>query len=317
MSHYVVTGGAGFIGSAIVRGLLKEGATRVTVVDSLITGNEANLEEIRGRIDFHKTDIRDRYELEKLFHGADVVFHEAAIASVPRSITEPELCHEVNIDGTFNVLRAAKRAGVRRVLFAASSAAYGDGEWLPKTESMRPNPLSPYAAHKIAGEHMMKTFADCFGIETVSLRYFNVFGPRQDPTSPYSGVLSVFMKCATEGRSPTIFGDGEQSRDFIFVADVVELNLHAARATGVSGRVLNGGTGGRTTLNEAWAAVQRIEGLTLPAVYAAPRAGDVRHSQADVSETTRVLGYAAKTKFEDGLRGTLAWFKAGTAAPAR
>ena len=230
LSHYVVTGGAGFIGSAIVRSLLREGAGTVVVIDNLLTGRESNLEEVRGSIDFQRADIRNYEEIAPLIRGASVVFHEAAIPSVPRSIDDPVPSHEVNIDGTFNVLRAAREGQAGRVVYAASSSAYGDTEVLPKVETMTPRPKSPYALQKLVGEYYCAVFSGVYGLETVALRYFNVYGPRQDPSSPYSGVLSVFMKAILERRSPTIFGDGEQSRDFTYVEDVAELNLKAARA---------------------------------------------------------------------------------------
>ena len=291
MKRFLVTGGAGFIGSALVRGLLAGGAKSVAVVDNLLTGHERNLTEVRGGIDFHRLDIRDYDALRAAMEGAEVVFHEAAIPSVPRSIHEPVPSHEVNIGGTFNVLRAAKDAGVRRVIYAASSSAYGDTEELPKVETMTPRPKSPYAAQKLLGEHYMSVWASCFGVETVSLRYFNVFGPRQDPTSAYSGVLSLFMTAILERRTPKIFGDGEHSRDFTFVEDVVALNLKAAQAPSavVSGRMYNGGNGGRITLNQAWDLLQKIEGVKIPAEYGPPRAGDVRDSQADTTAATRQI----------------------------
>ena len=232
MSKCVVTGGAGFIGSAIVRGLLREGARQVVVLDNFLTGYEENLDEVRSAIDLQRADIRNYEEIAPILKDAAVVFHEAAIPSVPRSISEPVPSHEINIDGTFNVLRAAAAGGVRRVVYAASSSAYGDTEVLPKVETMAPQPKSPYALQKLVGEYYAQIFASTFGIETVSLRYFNVFGPRQDPSSQYSGVLSVFIKAVVERRSPTIFGDGEQTRDFTYVDDVVDLNLKAARAPG-------------------------------------------------------------------------------------
>jgi UDP-glucose 4-epimerase len=310
MSGYLVTGGAGFIGSALVRGLLGQGAGRVVVVDNLLTGHERNLDEVRGAVDFHRADIRDYDATRAAMEGIDVVFHEAAIPSVPRSIHEPVPSHEVNIDGTFNVLRAAKSAGVRRVVYAASSSAYGDTDVLPKVETMIPNPKSPYAAQKLMGEYYMSVWTACFGMETVSLRYFNVYGPRQDPSSAYSGVLSLFMKAVLERSSPTIFGDGEQSRDFTYVEDVVALNIKAAEApTSVSGRVYNGGNGGRITLNQAWALLQKIEGVGIAAKYGPPRAGDVRDSQADTTAACRDLGHDPKFTFEQGMRATLEWYR--------
>ena len=310
MSKYVVTGGAGFIGSAIVRGLLREGARHVVVLDNFLTGHQENLDEVRSAIDLQHADIRNYEEIAPILKGADVIFHEAAIPSVPRSIDDPVPSHEVNIDGTFNVLRAAAEGGVRRVVYAASSSAYGDTEVLPKFESMTPRPKSPYALQKLVGEYYAQIFASTFGIETVSLRYFNVFGPRQDPSSQYSGVLSLFIKAVVERRSPTIFGDGEQSRDFTYVDDVVDLNLKAARAAGASGKLYNGGNGGRITLNEAWRLLQEIEGVTIPADYGPPRPGDVHDSQADTASAAADLGYAPHFSFEEGLRLTLAWYKA-------
>jgi nucleoside-diphosphate-sugar epimerase len=309
MNKYVVTGGAGFIGSALVRGLLKQGADRVTVIDNLLTGHEKNLAEVGDSVDFHLVDICDYDAIEPVIAGADVVFHEAAIPSVPRSIKDPVLSHNVNINGTFNVLRAAVSGKVRRVVYAASSSAYGDTLVLPKVETMSPKPKSPYALQKLTGEYYLSVFASCYGLETVSLRYFNVFGPRQDPTSQYSGVLSIFMKSILTGEAPTIFGDGEQSRDFTFVEDVVALNLKAARAEGVSGKVFNGGNGGRVTLNQAWELVQKIEGKSLAAKYGTPRAGDVRDSQADTMAAIAELGHSPQFTFEEGMRLTLDWYR--------
>jgi UDP-glucose 4-epimerase len=309
MSKYVVTGGAGFIGSALVRGLLQEGATNVVVIDNLLTGRQENLDEVRPFIEYHAADVCDYAAIAAILRGADVVFHEAAIPSVPRSIQDPVPSHEVNINGTFQVLRAAAAGNVGRVVYAASSSAYGDAEVLPKVETMRPQPKSPYALQKLAGEYYCRVFADCFGLEAVSLRYFNVFGPRQDPSSPYSGVLSLFIRAILERRPPTIYGDGEQSRDFTYVDDVVALNLKAARAKGVSGRMYNGGNGGRITLSQAWELLQKIEGVQIPAQYGPPRSGDVRHSQADTTLARNDLGYTPSYTFEQGLRLTLEWFR--------
>ncbi len=309
MSHYVVTGGAGFIGSAIVRSLLREGARRVLVIDSLLTGHERNLEEVRSSIEFERADIRNYEEIAPLIREAAVVFHEAAIPSVPRSIDDPVPSHEVNIDGTFNVLRAAHEGKAGRVVYAASSSAYGDTEVLPKIESMNPQPKSPYALQKLVGEYYCGVFTSVYQLDTVALRYFNVYGPRQDPSSPYSGVLSIFMKCALEGCPPTIFGDGGQSRDFTYVEDVAELNLKAARAPHVSGRMYNAGNGGRITLNQAWTLVQKIAGVEIPALYGPPRPGDVHDSQADTAAAVRHLGHAPRFTFEEGMRQTFDWYR--------
>jgi len=309
MSHYVVTGGAGFIGSQTVRALIAAGAGKIVVIDNLLTGHERNLDEVRARIDFQRADIRRYEEIAPLIRGAAVVFHEAAIPSVPRSIDDPLPSHEVNIDGTFNVLRAEREGGAGRVVYAASSSAYGDTLVLPKVESMTPNPKSPYALQKLVGEYYCGVFAGVWGLETVALRYFNVYGPRQDPSSPYSGVLSLFLRCAIERRAPVIFGDGEQSRDFTFVEDVAELNLKAASAKNVSGRMYNGGNGGRITLNQAWRLVQELEGIDIAPSYGPPRAGDVHDSQADTVAAIRDLGHAPRFSFEQGMRRTLDWYR--------
>jgi nucleoside-diphosphate-sugar epimerase len=308
--RYVVTGGAGFIGSAIVRALLRDGATKVAVVDNLLSGHERNLEDVRPSVEFHLADIRNYEEIAPLMRDADVVFHQAAIPSVPRSIDDPIPSHEVNINGTFNVLRAAYEGKAGRVVYAASSSAYGDSETLPKVESMIPKPLSPYALQKLVGEYYCNLFSTVYGLETVALRYFNVYGPRQDPSSPYSGVLSVFMRSAIERRPPTIYGDGEQSRDFTFVEDVADLNLKAARAKNVSGKLYNGGNGGRITLNQSWALLQKLEGVQIEAKFGPNRAGDVRHSQADTTLAIRDLGHSPRFSFDEGMQRTLDWYKA-------
>src|SRR5580698_1410335 len=241
MTRYVVTGGAGFIGSGLVRALLARADSQVRVIDNLLTGHEANLAEIRSRIEWDRSDIRDAAAMLSAIRGADIVFHLAAIPSVPRSIQDPGPSHEVNIDGTFNVLRAAVDARVRRVVYAASSSAYGDTDVLPKVETMLPRPKSPYAVQKLMGEHYASVFHSCFGLETVALRFFNVYGERQDPSSPYSGVLSLFLRALIERQSPVIFGDGEQTRDFTYVEDVVGLCIKASTATGVGGKMYNAG----------------------------------------------------------------------------
>jgi nucleoside-diphosphate-sugar epimerase len=309
MNKYIVTGGAGFIGSMLVRTLLERGDAQVGVIDNFLTGHEANLEEVRDRVEIHRADIRRFEEIAPLVRGADTVFHLAAIPSVPRSIADPVPSHETNIDGTFHLLRACAEGGVRRVFYAASSSAYGDTEVLPKVETMTPRPKSPYALQKLVGEYYASVFASCFALETVSVRYFNVYGPRQDPSSPYSGVISVFMRALIERRSPTIHGDGEQSRDLTYVEDVADLTLKAASAPGVSGRVFNGGNGSRYTLNQVWETLQKMEGVEIPAIYGPTRAGDVRHSQADTTAATRDLGHAPRFSLEQGLRRTLEWYR--------
>jgi len=313
MNRYVVTGGAGFIGSALVRALLAEGR-RVHVIDNLSTGNLDNLEEVADSITVHEYDLRDYDRIAPVIAGARRVFHLGALPSVPKSILQPVPSHESNIDGTFNVYRAAAEGKAGRVIYAASSSAYGDTEVLPKVETMAPRPKSPYAVQKLLGEYYGSVFSDCFDLETVSLRFFNVFGPRQDPTSVYSGVLSIFLNCLIERRSPTIFGDGEQSRDFTYVEDVVGLLLKASEAPGVSGRVFNAGNGNRYTLNQTWKLLQQIEGVDLPASYGPPRAGDVRDSQADTTAAVKELGHAPRFTFEEGLRLTLDWYLADLAS---
>lgn len=313
MKRFIVTGGAGFIGSALVRRLLAQDDGSVEVVDNLLTGHARNLDEVRSRIQLHEVDIRSYSELAPLLAGADTVFHLAAIPSVPRSIHQPVPSHEVNIDGTFNVFQACVKGNVRRVVYAASSSAYGDTETLPKVETMAPCPLSPYAAQKLMGEYYASTFHKCFGLDAVSLRFFNVYGERQDPTSPYSGVISKFMTAVIERTAPTIFGDGHHSRDFTYVQDVVSLLLKASSAPNVAGRVFNAGNGGRYTLNDLWNTLQRIEGVELPARYAEPREGDVLHSQADTVASIKELGHDPQFTFEQGLARTLAWYRSQTA----
>jgi nucleoside-diphosphate-sugar epimerase len=309
MKRYVVTGGAGFIGSALVRALLAQGDGQVDVIDNLLTGHEKNLAEVRSQVDFHRCDVRDYGEVSAAVRNADVVFHLAAIPSVPRSIREPVPSHEVNVDGTFNVFRACTEAKVARVVYAASSSAYGDTEVLPKVETMLPRPKSPYAVQKLLGEYYASVFHSSFGLETVSLRFFNVYGERQDPSSPYSGVLSLFMRALIERQSPVIFGDGEQTRDFTYVEDVVGLCLKASEASGVGGKMYNAGNGGRYSLNHIWDLLQKIEGVSLPPRYAPPREGDVHDSQADTTAARRDLGHDPQYTLEQGLRRTLAWYR--------
>ncbi|MGO9240748.1 MAG: SDR family oxidoreductase [Bryobacteraceae bacterium] len=311
MSKVVVTGGAGFIGSSLVRALLRSGVARVTVLDNLSSGRESNLAEVADRVELCVADIRDYGAIAPVLAGAERVFHLAAIPSVPKSIDDPVPSHESNIDGTFNVLRACVEGRAGRVVYAASSSAYGDTEALPKVETMMPDPLSPYALQKLVGEYYCSVFTKCFGLQTVGLRFFNVYGPRQDPSSPYSGVLSVFMTCLLERRAPTIFGDGEQSRDFTYVEDVTALCLKAAEAPArvVSGNVYNAGNGERFTLNQVWRQLCALEGVSIEPLYGPPRAGDVRHSLADTAAARRDLGHDPQFSFEQGLRQTLEWYR--------
>lgn len=306
----VVTGGAGFIGSALIRELLAQGAGEILALDNLNSGKAENLAGLPENVKLFEADIRDLAAITPAFAGAGLVFHLAAIPSVPRSIKEPVPSHEVNINGTFNVLSACRDAGVGRVVYAASSSAYGDTEVLPKVETMVPKPQSPYAAQKLMGEYYCGVFSSCFGLETVALRFFNVFGPRQDPNSAYSGVLSLFMKALLTHQAPTIFGDGEQSRDFTYVDDVAALIYRASQKPSVSGRVYNAGNGNRYTLNETWALLQKIAGAELEAKYGPPRQGDVRHSQADTVAAKRDLDHAPQFTFEEGLKRTFEWYRA-------
>lgn len=307
---YIVTGGAGFIGSSVVRLLVEQPGAEVLAIDNLNSGHEANLAGVAGKWELQRADIRDYEAIAPLFTGADYVVHLAAIPSVPRSIKEPVPSHEVNINGTFNVLQAAKAAGVKRLVYAASSSAYGDTDVLPKVETMMPRPKSPYAAQKLMGEHYCSVFHTCFGLETVALRFFNVFGPRQDPNSPYSGVLSLFMTCLLENRAPTLFGDGGQTRDFTYVEDVAGLVLKALTAPmSACGKVFNAGNGNRYSLNETWEMLQKIEGVSIPHNYGPPREGDVRDSQADTTAAKAELGHDPQFTFEEGLRQTLAWYR--------
>ena len=305
---YLVTGGAGFIGSHIAEALVKRG-DRVRVLDNFMTGKRENLVHLTGKIEFIEADIRDYTAIRQAAENVNVIFHEAAIPSVPRSVADPQLSHDVNVNGTFNVLMAARDVGVKRLVFAASSSAYGDTEVLPKTETMMPNPLSPYAAAKLVGELYCQTFTRVYGLETVGLRYFNVFGPRQDPTSPYSGVISKFVTALLENQTPTIFGDGEQSRDFTYIANVVDANLRAAEAPEAVGQVMNLGIGERITLNQLLDELQKIIGTNLKPEYKEIRAGDVRHSLADITRAENLLGYRPLVGLAEGLKYTVDWYR--------
>jgi len=306
MAKYVVTGGAGFIGSHMVEALLGRGHT-VRVVDSLVTGSRANMASFVDRIEFIEGDLADLAVARRAVDGMEFVLHQAAIPSAPRSVAEPERCHRANVDGTLNVLLASRDAGIRRLVFAGSSSVYGNSPTLPKREDMPTRPLSPYALHKLVGEQYAQLFTSLYGLETVTTRYFNVFGPRQDPSSPYSGVISLFIRALVDGRSATIHGDGEQTRDFTYVANVVDGVLKACDAPGAAGRIFNVATGGRISLNHLYRALQELTGRPIAATYAPTRVGDVRDSQADITAAREVLGFTPTVTFEDGLAKTLAW----------
>ena len=313
---YLVTGGAGFVGSHIAAALAGAGA-RVRVLDDLSTGHAENLEEVGGDVEFVRGGLTEPDALERALRGVEVVFHEAAIPSVPRSVDNPEETHRACVEGTFALLVAARRAGVRRVVYAASSSAYGDQPTMPKSEEMRPEPLSPYAAAKLVGEYYCQVWSRVYGFETVALRYFNVFGPRQDPSSQYSGVISRFISALASGGRPVIYGDGEQSRDFTYVSNVVDGNLRAAESPQAVGRVINVATGRQTTLNELLDALKKLTGRTdVEAEYREPRVGDVRHSLADIARAREWLGYEPQVGLEEGLRKTLDWWKQSRYADA-
>jgi UDP-glucose 4-epimerase len=303
----LVTGGAGFIGGHLVAGLLAAGWS-VRVIDDLSSGFESNLADTLGRIDFIRGDIRDTKALTDGMNGVEVVFHHAAIASVPRSISQPYLTNSVNLDGTLQVLEAARSTGVRRVVFAASSAAYGNGEETPKVETLPTTPESPYALQKYAGEMYCRFFHEFQGLETVALRYFNIFGPRQDPESDYAAVIPRFISAALSDQRPVIYGDGLQTRDFLYVENVVEANLKAADAQPALGSVINIGTGTRTSLNDLWSEIREIVGTDLEPRYEAERLGDVRDSMADISRAQNLLGYEPSVGLHEGLRRTIKGF---------
>jgi nucleoside-diphosphate-sugar epimerase len=313
--RYVVTGGAGFIGSNTVDELVKRGHG-VVVLDDLSAGKEENLAEVRNKITFIKGSITDIETVRKAMHEADYVLHLAARTSVPRSVKDPIESNRINVDGTLNVLVAARDAKVKRIVFAASSSAYGETPTLPKVETMQPAPISPYGVTKFVGELYLQTFGRCYGLENVSLRYFNVFGPRQDPSSPYSGVLAKFCNAALEQTQPLIFGDGEQTRDFTYVENAVQANLLAFEAPNVSGKVFNVGVSGRVSLNEVVDLLSKISGHRMDAKHDPPREGDIRDSQADITQARNLLGYNPQVDFEEGLRRTFDWYKTTQQAKA-
>jgi UDP-glucose 4-epimerase len=310
MAKYLITGAAGFIGSSLARAVLERG-DEVRAFDNLSTGHRENISEILGQIDFRQADVLDGNALHDACRGVDYVLHQAAIPSVPKSVLDPLGSNAANLDATVNLLIAARDAKVKRVIFAASSSAYGDTPTLPKREDMFPSPISPYAVAKLASEYYLTSFYRCYGLETVSLRYFNIFGPRQDPTSPYSGVLARFITQMLAGEQPTILGDGKQSRDFTYIDNAVHANLLACAAPSsqVAGKVFNVATGRRVDLNETFVVLKQIIGYRGEAAYGPERAGDVKHSLADLTEAERHLGYRPIVDFEEGLRRTIAWYR--------
>ena len=312
--RYLVTGGAGFIGSNTVDELVRRGHN-VVVLDDLSSGKAENLAGVKGKIQFLQHSITDLDRLREACRGVDYVMHLGARTSVPRSVIDPLETNRVNVDGTLNVLVAARDAKVKRVVFAGSSSVYGETPTLPKRESMPPAPISPYGVSKLAGEIYGQVFQRAYGLEFVSLRYFNVFGPRQDPGSPYSGVLSLFNAAVLDGTQPTVYGDGEQSRDFTYVGNVVEANLLACEARQAAGLVINIGTGTRYTLNQTLALLEKITGRPAKAKYVPPREGDIRDSQADITRARDVLGYNPRVGFEEGLQRTWEWFRTSQSAP--
>ena len=307
MPHYLVTGGAGFIGSHLTEELVRRGE-HVRVADSLITGHRKNLAHVPG-VELLEGDLADRSFATRAVQGIDYVLHQAAIPSVPRSVKDPIESNRANIDATLNVIVAARDAGVKRVVYAGSSSAYGNTLTLPKHEDMPTSPLSPYALQKLVGEQYMQMFTALYGLETVTIRYFNVFGPRQDPSSTYSGVISQFAKTLLEGKAPTIYGDGEQTRDFTYVANVVDGVLRAVTAPDASGQVINVATGTRISLNELFATMRDLIGAKVSVTYGPPRAGDVKDSLADITRARTLLGYEPKVSFQEGLRQTVDWYR--------
>ena len=310
MSTYLITGIAGFIGSSLARAALAQG-DQVRGVDNFATGKRANVSEILDRIDLREADVRDLDAMQEACRGVDYVLHEAAIPSVPRSVASPLESNVANLDGTLNVLVAARDQKVKRVVYAASSSAYGDTPTLPKHEGMIPNPISPYAVAKLASEYYMKSFYRCYGLETVCLRYFNIFGPRQDPSSPYSGVLAKFITQMLAGDQPTIFGDGAQSRDFTYIDNVIQANMKACKAPAekAAGSVFNIATGERIDLNETFRVLKKLTNYSGEVKYAPERSGDVKHSLADLAKAKECLGYVPTVNFEEGLRRTIEWYR--------
>jgi UDP-glucose 4-epimerase len=306
-SRYLVTGGAGFIGSHIAETLVKQGEA-VRVLDNFATGKRQNIVPFLGELELVEGDLRNLEDVRKAVEGVEIVLHQGALPSVPKSVEDPIGSNESNISGTLNLLIASRDAGVKRVVYAASSSAYGDNPTLPKEETMKPAPLSPYAIQKYVGELYCQNFYELYGLETVSLRYFNVFGPRQDPTSQYAAVIPKFITALAQGQPPTIYGDGEQSRDFTYVENVVRANLLASRAEGAAGEMMNFACGERCTLNELLDKIRETMKTDIRPVYTAPRPGDVKHSLADIRKSQNLLGYTAHVSLEEGLERTIAFF---------
>jgi nucleoside-diphosphate-sugar epimerase len=308
MPQYLVTGGAGFIGSHIVERLVKDGRS-VRVIDNFSSGKRANLAPFGDRVEVYEGDLRNPQDCRRACDSVEIVFHEAAVPSVPKSVEDPVTSHQANVDGTFNLLVAARDAKCRRVVYAASSSAYGEAVELPKRETARPDPLSPYAVNKLVGEYYSRVFACCYGLETLSLRYFNVFGPRQDPKSQYAAAIPAFVTAILRNEPPTIYGDGEQTRDFTHVDNVVHANLLAAAAPGVNGQVVNIACAERISVNQIIAQINSLLGRNVKPRYVPPRPGDIKHSLADISLARQLIGYEPQINFSDGLRRALQWYR--------
>jgi UDP-glucose 4-epimerase len=308
MARFLITGGAGFIGSNLARRLLSMGE-EVVILDDLSTGKMENLEDISGRTKMVVGDICDIAKVREAMAGVNYVFHHAAVVSVPRSVDDPVRTNEVNVDGTLNCLEVAREVGARRFVYAASSSAYGDSEELPKHEDMKPHPLSPYGVSKLVGEMYCRVFYEVYGLPTVSLRYFNIFGPYQDPHSQYAAVVPIFIAKLLSDQSPLIFGDGEQSRDFTYIDNAIQANLLAVRSDKADGKVINVACGARYTLNELVESLKTLIGSKADPTYVEPRAGDIKHSMGDISTAHDLLGYVPEVSFEDGLQRTVDWFR--------
>jgi nucleoside-diphosphate-sugar epimerase len=308
MAKYLVTGGAGFIGSHIVERLVRDGES-VRVLDNFATGHRKNIAPFADKIELIEGDLRKKADCTRACAGVEIIFHEGAVPSVPVSVEDPVTSHDANINGTFNVLMAARDAGVQRVIFAASSSAYGDQPELPKRETARPAPLSPYAVNKLVGEYYLSVFNKCWGLETISLRYFNVFGPRQDPKSQYAAAIPAFVTAIMRGESPTIYGDGEQTRDFTYIDNVVHANLLAAKAPRLAGEVVNIACGERVSVNQIIGEINSLLGKNVPSRHVAERAGDVKHSLADITLAREIIGFEPIVNFADGLQLAIDWYK--------